>query len=68
MLAAQAGNVPLAALSLFQGLTGGMDWGDMSGPMMEPSTSAPSRCRTCRAIRSTLLARHIKSSCMPCHT
>ena len=34
-LAAKAGNVPLAALSLFMGLTGGMDWGDMSGPMME---------------------------------
>jgi len=30
-----AGNVPLAALSLFQGLTGGMDWNDMAKPMMD---------------------------------
>lgn len=34
-LEALAGNVPLAMLSLFQALTGGMDWNDMAKPMMD---------------------------------
>jgi len=29
------GSVPIAVLSLFQGLTGGLDWSDLATPMME---------------------------------
>jgi len=58
-LASKAGTVPLAALSLFQGLTGGMDWGDMSGPMMELSASAV--VRGTRAQPAPSLSQCVKS-------